>query len=656
MLQMSDDTQELGFGQCENSGKTTNEGGNSCPDQTPATCTTSGTGDTRQGSFSTSSESVTPSSSIYNADFIPFISVDVNGQEKGRRRHEPPPPSGMGIRTGSADGRQKHGGAGLSGQDTRKNSQHLSSGSAAGRDRQDGCDRFARGGSGATGSRQRQTNLQDGHHLDYPYGRHHGADNSKTPLLLGQGVHGQGHNDASEDELVQKVKTQPQQPPPSISALHRNIGNVWPPNATFPRRVSEKGTPFHKAQYKVGDTPFSAVMLWRCTSQLARLPQEERDKIRWDMDKGAFYSVEEEEADLIDPRKVEKKSAKEAEAEGHSNKKDHESARGRKRTRRSKKGKSSKRHKRKHRKNDSSPESSSSSSSGSSSSGSSSSSESDAARAKGLTAAQCLARAFNPVVKAREEDKVERSVSEILDDLNFFPRIPAVKGESPEDTAARLAKALLVLKKKERYDRYGNPKSEIGEFLDPETFLQELVEHHEESRNGLASSASSTPVSEMVDNIHDGLAENSSSLMKFMTLKKYPARSRALVSSACHELTRVVQKQEQVISAEILLAIVALLLKKGQLGVVQGSKGGPPSGSGTKQGGKVHKFIFSPEKFPNQKRPEGDEWRICFDCCNKLFEMGKLAEGDNPPSSVWFRGFPKLNKHKKTKECLGKQK
>ena len=160
----------------------------------------------------------------------------------------------------------------------------------------------------------------------------------------------------------------------------------------------------------------------------------------------------------------------------------------------------------------------------------------------------------------------------------------------------------------------------------------------------------------VLNEVSNELSRNVNTLSGYMDLNNLPKSSRDFLNEVLHDMKVTVEHEGAILERDIIDHAFHFMLKTGRIPQAIADINGVGALNGLRQGrrnnqtGSGDRFIFDPAKHPNQKKPSKDH-QICYDCANALFRSGKLKEGENPPSSVWFPSYRDLMKHKAEKKC-----
>jgi len=268
---------------------------------------------------------------------------------------------------------------------------------------------------------------------------------------------------------------------------------------------------------------------------------------------------------------------------------------------------------------------------------------------------QCVPRAFSKTAAAPKQDQVNLDYLEYAPRLKFVPPLPALQGETAEVSNTKLGLATYTFRSKDGFDKKGNPQTQYDVAVEPHMFLAASSVRHKPGQHKLAMVSVNTNTQKMVDEFHKKMAENSAALIQHMEVNNYPVASRNLVSESLFFASKNIIGECEVLSPEVCTHVMNHLLRSGKwcsCGNKHDNVGKPKAVVVQPRdipvaGKRLNQFVFNVDKYPAQSMPSGmSDPKLCYPCVNKLLTMGKLKEGENPPASLWFDGWLKLNEHR----------
>jgi hypothetical protein len=277
---------------------------------------------------------------------------------------------------------------------------------------------------------------------------------------------------------------------------------------------------------------------------------------------------------------------------------------------------------------------------------------------------QCVAKVFSKVANAPQPDVTNVGFLEYAPLLPFVPPMPTLQNESKAASCTKLSLATQTFLAKDSFDKKGVPITLYDSQVAPEKYLATCAVRNKPGQHRLAMASVNENVHKVVDDFHKKWSDNCAALQSHMDVSGYPLPSRNLVSEALHSASKAMIGECDLMSLEVCVLVMNHLLRSGkwctcacEIKGVQHSQGRSQRSSERESPAvparQAHKFLFSTERFPAQSTPTHlADPKLCFPCVNKLFAMGKLKEGENPPSNLWFDGWLKLNEHRASSECL----
>ena len=264
------------------------------------------------------------------------------------------------------------------------------------------------------------------------------------------------------------------------------------------------------------------------------------------------------------------------------------------------------------------------------------------------------------VVNAPREKVVAVPAASTVRRLSLLPHIPAVQGESQRVRAIRASGLIKASDVKQEFGKGGDAKLTFRQCDDPKKFIPGLMSFFANNHVRLGATTTDPVSLGVLNEVSNELSKNVNLLSGYMDLNNLPVASRNFLNEVLHDMKVTVEHEGAILDRDIVDHAFHVMLKTGRIPPVASEYNGNGGGNGLGNGGRIgrrneygprnDKFVFDPTKNPNQKKP-GKDYQVCYDCANSMYRAGKLKEGENPPSSIWFPSYRDLMKHKAEKKC-----
>jgi hypothetical protein len=275
---------------------------------------------------------------------------------------------------------------------------------------------------------------------------------------------------------------------------------------------------------------------------------------------------------------------------------------------------------------------------------------------------QCVSKVFSKVAHTPAQDVTNLSFMEYAPGLTFVPLLPTVPGESAATASTKLSLAMQTSNGRDGFNKKGDAITVYDTNVSGDKYIAACAVRNKPGQHRLAMASASENVQKVVDSFHKKLSEKASNILQHMDVANYPQESRALVSESLHHASKSMIGECDFLSTEVCVMVMNFLLQSGKWCKClcagrqqQGGRGSTPNRRDTPAIGNrpATKFVFDTARYPGQSVPSGmNDPKLCYPCVNKLFSLGRLKEGENPPANVWFDGWDKFNEHRVSSDCL----